>query len=145
MVIFINTLDSVVIEKEYKLRHGMEMMGLKPGVYWASHFFSNSLVSFISSISTSCIGLMFGFQTFKSTDFRILFLTFFLLGESMILLAFFISTIVSKQRIGIMVGVFVFIIGILFQSFVFSSGMFGYIWWKETTSLAIPYRIVILT
>lgn len=41
----------------------------------------------------------------------------------MILLAFFISTLVSRQRIGIMVGIFVFIIGILFQSFVFSSGI----------------------
>jgi ABC-type transport system involved in multi-copper enzyme maturation permease subunit len=51
----------------------------------------------------------------------------------MILLAFFISTVVSRQKVGIMVGIFIFIIGILFQSFVFSSGIFGYIWWKVGT------------
>ena len=34
VVIFINLLNTIVTEKEYKLRHGMEMMGLKSSAYW---------------------------------------------------------------------------------------------------------------
>jgi hypothetical protein len=138
MVIFIHTLDSIVLEKELKLRHGMEMMGLIPAVYWISQFISYTVICLISSVATTCIGLIFQFQTFVRTDFRILFLCFFLLGESMILLAFFISTVVSRQKVGIMVGIFIFIIGILVQSFVFSSGIFGYIWWKIGTPSYLP-------
>jgi hypothetical protein len=37
-----------------------------------------------------------------------------------------------------MVGIFIFIIGILVQSFVFSSGIFGYIWWKIGTPSYLP-------
>ena len=33
-----------------------------------------------------------------------------------------------------LVGIFIFIIGLLFESFVFSSGFIGYIWWKSSTN-----------
>ncbi|KAI8915746.1 hypothetical protein EDD86DRAFT_186239 [Gorgonomyces haynaldii] len=138
MVIFLNALDTIVTEKEKRLRLGMEMTGLTPFVYWISHFLSLSLESLTASLFTTCFGLAFGFQSFRNSDFFVLILTFFLLGESMIVMGFFISTFVSKARVAMMVGIFVFIVGILFQSFVFSSAYFGYVWWKRLVPPAVP-------
>jgi hypothetical protein len=134
MIIFINVLNQIVTEKEDRLRHAMEMMGLLPSVYWWSYFLSNSILVLIGSLVTSVLGLAFAFKAFTGTNFAIIFLTFFLFGESMVVFAFFLSTIIPKSRMAILVGIFIFIIGLLFESFVFSSGYIGYIWWKSSTS-----------
>ncbi|KAJ3299116.1 ATP-binding cassette sub- A member 1 [Borealophlyctis nickersoniae] len=134
MVIFINVLNLIVTEKEQKLRHGMEMMGLKPGVYWISHFLSNSLLVAIGALVTSIFGLIFGFSAFRNTHFMVLFFTFFLFGEGMLMFAFFITTMVRRARVAILIGIFMFIIGLLFESFVFSGSFVGYIWWDQGTS-----------
>ncbi|KAJ3173237.1 ATP-binding cassette sub- A member 1 [Geranomyces variabilis] len=134
MVIFINVLNLIVTEKEHKLRHGMEMMGLKSSVYWISQFLSNSLLILIGAFVTAIFGLMMRFFAFKNTNFGVLVITFFLFGEGMLMLAFFITTLVRKARVAILIGIFVFIIGLLFESFVFSSSFVGYIWWDSGTS-----------
>lgn len=133
LFIFVNALDTILMEKELFLRSGMHMAGLKSSAYWIGHFLSFSLICLGSTIGTLCLGLAFGFQLFRKTDGRILFLTFFMLGESMVSLAFLLSVFVPNRKIGVFVGMFVFIIAILFQSFIFSSGLFGYIWWKTST------------
>ncbi|KAI8894545.1 hypothetical protein BC833DRAFT_604469 [Globomyces pollinis-pini] len=136
MIIFINVLNTIVSEKELKLRHGMEVMGLKPSVYWLSHLLSNSLLVFVNAVFSSIWGLIFGFEAFKNTNFVILVITFFLFGESMVMMAFFITTFVRRTRVAILIGIFIFIIGLLFESFVFASAYLGYIWWS--TSLISP-------
>lgn len=74
MVIFINTLDTVIHEKEKKLRYGMEVMGLRPSVYWSSHFISASLESLIASVTTTCLGLALNFQSFRNSNFMVPFI-----------------------------------------------------------------------
>lgn len=68
MIIFINVLSTIVSEKELKLRHGMEVMGLKPGVYWFSQLVSNSLLVLINSLSATAWGYIFGFEAFRNTN-----------------------------------------------------------------------------
>ncbi|KAJ3034928.1 ATP-binding cassette sub- A member 1 [Rhizophlyctis rosea] len=143
MVIFINVLNLIVSEKEQKLRHGMEMMGLKPSVYWISHFLTTSLLVAVGALVTAIFGLIFQFNAFKQTNFGVLFFTFFLFGEGMIMLAFFVTTFVRRARVAILIGIFFFIIGLLFESFVFSSSFLGYIWWDKGTAPAAR-KILIL-
>ncbi|KAI8820139.1 uncharacterized protein EV422DRAFT_531784 [Fimicolochytrium jonesii] len=142
MVIFINILNLIVTEKEAKLRHGMEMMGLKPSVYWFSQFLSNSLLIAVGALVTGIFGLICNFFAFKNTNFAVILITFFLFGEGMMMLAFFITTFVRKARVAILIGIFVFIIGLLFESFVFSSSFVGYIWWDSGTS-PIAWKVLI--
>lgn len=47
--------------------------------------------------------------------------------------AFFITTLVRTTRVAILIGIFIFIIGLLFESFVFSGSYIGYIWWSSQT------------
>jgi ABC-type multidrug transport system fused ATPase/permease subunit len=133
MLIFINVLNQIVTEKELKLRHGMEVMGLKPSVYWISHYLSNTLLVFVNGLFSTIWGYIYGFQAFTNANFFVIFFTFFLFGEAMVMFAFFITTFVRRSRIAILIGIFIFIIGLLFESFVFSSPTLGYIWWSEKT------------
>ncbi|KAI8833374.1 hypothetical protein BC829DRAFT_426391 [Chytridium lagenaria] len=81
MVIFINIINNILTEKELKLRHAMQMMGLK-------HSSHRRLYSHPH---------------------------FFLYGESMLFLAFFITTQVRRARVGVLVGIFIFIVGSSFN------------------------------
>eukprot|EP00842_Homolaphlyctis_polyrhiza_P002456 jgi/Hompol1/3210/HPOL_001591-RA len=138
MLIFINCINQIVTEKEQKLRHGMEMMGLRPFVYWLSTFLSNTALVAASSLVTCLLGLAFRFNAFKNTNFGVLFVTFFLLGESMLMFGFCLTTFVRRARVAILAGIFIFIVGLLFEAFVFSSGFVGYIWWKNTMPSFVP-------
>nr|KAJ3419409.1 ATP-binding cassette sub- A member 1 [Polyrhizophydium stewartii] len=142
MIIFINVLNQIVSEKELKLRHGMEVMGLRPAVYWLSHLLSNTALVFINALFTCIFGLAFGFEVFRNTNFAVLLILFFLFGEAMVMLAFFITTLVRRSRVAILIGIFFFIIGLLFESFVFSSAYLGYIWWSPATISPVGWGIL---
>ncbi|KAJ3113665.1 ATP-binding cassette sub- A member 1 [Physocladia obscura] len=100
-------LNQIVGEKEAKLRHGMEMMGLYPSVYWISNYLSISCLVLVNSFITVVLGIAFG----------------------MVMLAFMMTCFVRQARAAVLMGIFVFVIGLLFESFVFSSSTLGYIWW----------------
>ncbi|KAI8815090.1 hypothetical protein BJ742DRAFT_670515 [Cladochytrium replicatum] len=136
MVIFINVVNQIVNEKELKLRAGMEMMGLIPSAYWISHFLSNSVIIFVSSLISCLLGLAFQFSVFKQSSFAVPFITFFLFGEAMVMFAFFITTLVRSARVGVLISIFLFIIGLVFEGFVFSNTQFAYIWWDSGTDRA---------
>ncbi|KAJ1554144.1 ATP-binding cassette sub- A member 1 [Cladochytrium tenue] len=131
MVIFITVINQIVGEKEAKLRHGMEIMGLMPSVYWTSQFLSSTLLVLVNSLVTCVFGIIFQFEVFKNAMFMVNWITFFLFGEAMVMLAFFLSTFVRQARVAVLLGIFIFVIGLLFESFVFSSSYIGYIWWND--------------
>ncbi|KAJ2990991.1 ATP-binding cassette sub- A member 1 [Globomyces sp. JEL0801] len=137
MIIFINVLNTIVSEKELKLRHGMEVMGLKV-VDFACLIFA------LNGLFTCLLGLVFGFEAFKNTHFAVLFLTFFLFGEAMVAFAFFITTFVRQTRVAILIGIFLFIIGLIFETFVFSGPNLGYLWWNPKTISDIYWKLLTL-
>ncbi len=57
--------------------------------------------------------------------------------------AFFITTLVRKTRVAILIGIFIFIIGLLFESFVFSGSYIGYIWWSPATIDPAGWKVLI--
>ncbi|KAL2915617.1 hypothetical protein HK105_204802 [Polyrhizophydium stewartii] len=144
MIIFINVLNQIVTEKELKLRHGMEVMGLRPAVYWLSHLLSNTVLVLINALVTCLCGLAFGFKIFRNANFGVLLIMFFLFGEAMVMFAFFITTLVRRARVAVLAGIFLFIIGLLIESFVFSSSYIGYIWWSGIIPSGVSYVLGLL-
>ncbi|KAJ3218065.1 ATP-binding cassette sub- A member 1 [Clydaea vesicula] len=143
MVIFISVINQIVSEKELKLRIALEMMGLKPSVFWLSNFISNSVLVLCNALVTVLLGIAFNFTAFKNTSFFVNLLLFFLFGEAMVCFAYFITCFVQKAKIGILIGIFMFIIGLLFESFVFSSPFVGYIWWDPKSVDPIAWKTLI--
>ncbi|ORX83599.1 P-loop containing nucleoside triphosphate hydrolase protein, partial [Anaeromyces robustus] len=133
MVIFINSLNTIVTEKENKIRYCMEMMGLYKSVYWLSWFIVYFVLILINSLCTIFFGMIFQYSVFINTNFIVLFLLFFGYGIGMITLGFFLTTFVNSSRI------FVLIIGFLFQSFVFSNGYLAYLWWSTSVPQLFRY------
>ncbi|KAG0014317.1 ATP-binding cassette sub- A member 1 [Podila clonocystis] len=129
MVIFICVLNQIVTEKELHLRHSMQMMGLKTLVYWFSWWLSNAVLVLI---------------IFKNSNFLALLITFFLFGLSMVTMAFWITTMVKASRTAILIGIFLFIIGLLFESMVFSNSFVGYLWYDSSTSPVARYVLMFI-
>ena len=136
MVNFLMVLNTIVGEKEYRLRHGMQMMGLKPSVYWLSWFVVNMTIVFFSSLLEVAFGIAFQFNVFVNASFAALFLLFFIFGLSMITFAFFITTFVRKVKSAVAAGMLTLVLGLVFQIAIFSSTFTTYIWWSDTTSPA---------
>ncbi|CAG8468063.1 989_t:CDS:2, partial [Scutellospora calospora] len=136
MIIFISVLNTIVTEKEQKLVDSLVMMGLKIEVYWLSYFISNAWLVVICSLMTCSFGIAFQFFVFKNANFAVVFITFVLFGLAMVSFAFFITTFCRRARVAVLVGIFIFIIGLIFQSFVFSNAFVGYIWWSQSVDKA---------
>ncbi|CAG8489659.1 3135_t:CDS:2, partial [Dentiscutata erythropus] len=136
MIIFISVLNTIVTEKEQKLVDSLVMMGLKKEVYWLSYLISNAWLVVICSLITCSFGYAFQFFVFKNANFGVLFITFALFGLAMVSFAFFITTFCRRARVAVLVGIFIFIIGLIFQSFVFSNAVLGYIWWSSSVDKA---------
>ncbi|CAG8563020.1 1691_t:CDS:2 [Ambispora leptoticha] len=134
MIIFISILNTIVSEKEAKLTDSLVMMGLKKEVYWLSYLISNAWLVVICSLVTCIFGLIFDFSVFRHTNFLVLLITFILFGLAMVTFAFFITTFCRAARVAVLVGIFIFILGLIFESFVFSNAYVGYIWWDKSTS-----------
>ncbi|RKP12550.1 hypothetical protein BJ684DRAFT_5473, partial [Piptocephalis cylindrospora] len=134
MIIFMTVLHTIVQERESRQRERMEVMGLRPEIYWTSWIISNTFLALICALVTSVIGLACRFHAFSQTNFAVILITFFLFAMAMICFAFFISTFLHRANGAILVGIFVFIVGMLFVSFIFSSTYVGYLWWDSATA-----------
>ncbi|GAV57854.1 ABC_tran domain-containing protein/ABC2_membrane_3 domain-containing protein [Cephalotus follicularis] len=95
-----------VFEKEYKIREGLYMMGLKDGIFHLSWFITYASQFAISSvIITACtMGSLF-----KYSDKTVVFMYFFMFGLSAIMLAFVISTFFSRAKTAVAVGTLSFL------------------------------------
>ena len=71
MINFMLVLNTIVQEKELKLRHGMQVMGLIPSVYWASQFLINLAIITATTLITCLFGFFMGFPLFLNTDFSV--------------------------------------------------------------------------
>ncbi|KAI9223359.1 hypothetical protein BC828DRAFT_345046 [Blastocladiella britannica] len=142
MVIFIAVLQDVVTEKELLLRHAMATMGLRASVYWVTMFLSRAVLVAIAALVTVVMGIVCQFTVFTQADFLVLYIVFLLFGLAMVSFAFFITAFCRRARVAVMIGMFVFIIGLVFMSFAFSTAYVGYIWFYSGTPSYIYYLLM---
>ncbi|KAM7263046.1 hypothetical protein ACFE04_000729 [Oxalis oulophora] len=95
-----------VLEKEQKVREGLNMMGLKDGIFHLSWFITYALQFAISSaIITACtMSNIFGYS-----DKTLVFMYFFSFGLSAIMLSFLISTFFTRAKTAVAVGTLSFL------------------------------------
>eukprot|EP01133_Synstelium_polycarpum_P001084 gene1084-1230_t len=110
-------LGQIVLEKELKLREGMNMMGLKDSVYWFTWLVTNVITNVISACILTASGYIFQFDFFKKNAFGTFFFLFVLFGVAMVTFVFFLSTIIKKSDIATSIGFVIFLAGIIIQGF----------------------------
>ncbi|OUM61279.1 hypothetical protein PIROE2DRAFT_20971 [Piromyces sp. E2] len=132
MVIFINILNTLVNEKESKVRYSMEMMGLKQSVYWVSWIIIYLIYYVINTLSTILFGKLFGYSFFNNANFGALFLLFFVYSIAMGAMAMFITTFVKSSKTSILIGIFMLIIGFLINCVIFQEESLAYLFWSDS-------------
>lgn len=125
-IIFFNTVNSIVNEKEKNLKDSMEMVGLKPIVYWSGHFLSIFILVLVNALVTCLAGLAMGFSLFQHSNFGLLFLFFGLVGAAWLAFALALSSITSKVKTGIGLGFFFVIISVIYCGI---GGFVAYVWY----------------
>jgi len=84
------------MEKEMKLRQGLNVVGVSHTTYWIHWIIIGSILNFLQVIVQMITGYAYQFMLFKNCEFSILFYIFLVFGQSMVFMAFVVSTMVSK-------------------------------------------------
>lgn len=115
MVTFVVMLIEIVREKEYKMRHGMSVMGMTPGPYWLSWFITALVFSFLvtNSLIISCLACQF--DVFLYTPYPIMLFIFMMFSMAMSSGAFLLSTIIKTTKAAYTSSYAVILIGLVLQ------------------------------
>lgn len=98
MVTFVVLLIEIVREKEYRLRFGLLMMGMKHEAYWMTWFLTGLAFTIIVTHSLIISGLACVFEIFLNTPYPYFLLLFLLFSLSMINLSFALSTTLTTTK-----------------------------------------------
>ena len=101
-------MKSIVVEKELRLREGMQMMGMSSNMYWMSWFFTH----WVTGMCTVVLLVIIGTYPFEYTNpvMQLIFYTLWI--TSCILWNYMISCAFSKSITASVVGCFVYVMSI---------------------------------
>ena len=102
------TMKSIVMEKELRLREGMQMMGMSSNMYWLSWFFTHWSTAMVTVVLLCIVGV-YPFE-YTNPVMQLIFYTLWI--TSCILWNYMISTFFSKSITASVVGCFVYVISI---------------------------------
>jgi ATP-binding cassette subfamily A (ABC1) protein 3 len=97
-------ISNLVSEKESKARESMKMMGLNDIPYWLSWYIMYTLIYFCISLGCTFVCAFI----FEYSSKLLLFTLFFLYGQSCLAYSILISSLFSKTKTAILVGMLVF-------------------------------------
>eukprot|EP01043_Picozoa_sp_COSAG02_P058023 COSAG02_NODE_7149_length_3156_cov_1.175990_2_plen_640_part_00 len=117
---------AIVREKEHRLRTAMLMMGLSRGSCWTSWLIYSMVINSFSSLFCIIAGYICGFQYFHHSNPVIVFLAFWLFSLSMSAFSFFASAIVQTERVAVVIGFLLFVVGTFFQVIVGAGTVYFY-------------------
>lgn len=129
-------MNALVGEKEKQLRRVMMLMGLRRESWYASWYLTFSFISGLVALILTCLGLAFGFDFFRHSNFGVVFLTFWLHSMAELSLSFFAIVWMKHTSSAVLFATFWYILGLLFMSVVFSNGLLAYVWWSPDISAA---------
>lgn len=107
------------MEKEKRLRQGLNVVGVSHGAYWMSWIIFAILIELAQINIQYAISYMFNFEFWVNVPYEIMFRIFFAYNTTVVSFAFMISTIITKQdqanRISFMVILTAVLIGVMFS------------------------------
>lgn len=116
MFCFVFFLLEIIREKDAKLRKSLLIIGLNNCSFWFSWFITGVIFSFIITILLIILGFIFQYQVFLNTPFLINFMLYFFFSISMVLFAFFLSTILKTLKSGYTVSYSFILIGLVMEA-----------------------------
>eukprot|EP00762_Andalucia_godoyi_P004681 ANDGO_03589.mRNA.1 ABC transporter A family member 1 len=127
----ISLMNSIVSEKEERLRFGMKIMGLKDSVYWWTWLWHVMSINFVSILMMMAFGYIFGLRFFTQSNFFVVFFMFLSFLLALTPLSFLLTIFISRARSANVVGFAAVVFGMFFILF-FSNGSNGYSWYDPS-------------
>lgn len=115
MVTFVVLLIEIVREKEYRLRFGLLLMGLKHEAYWLAWFITGLVFTLIVTNSLLVSGLACVFEIFINTPYPYFLVLFILFSISMMHLSFVVSTTISTTKAAYTTSYAFILVGLVLQ------------------------------
>jgi ABC-type multidrug transport system fused ATPase/permease subunit len=100
MLLFMFLMQELAKDKELHLRHGLNVVGVGHAVYWVHWVIVATILNFLQVMVLMISGYICQFELWKNCDFGILFTIFFWFGQTMVAMAFCISTMITTQLQG---------------------------------------------
>ncbi|KAL4471570.1 hypothetical protein ABPG74_008463 [Tetrahymena malaccensis] len=98
MYLFVQIQGDIVMEKQRRLRAGLNIQGVSHTAFYLSWFLTSIIYSTLISILQIVTSLIFQFDFFLDTPFFILFFLFFFFTLSMQVFGYFIATIMPNTN-----------------------------------------------
>jgi hypothetical protein len=98
MVTFVIVLTEIVREKEYRLRHGLAVMGMSASAYWQSWFITGLVLIVLNVNALLLSGLLFRIEFFEKVNYLVMFIIFSAFSLAMMMIAFFMSTLLTTTK-----------------------------------------------
>jgi uncharacterized membrane protein len=115
MITFVVLLTELATEKEKRLRHGLQVVGVTAAAYWTSWFIVSAFFSMVIGLVLLIAGLCFQFTSFLNTPALLLILLFFLFGMSMQFLMYFTYTCVPSIKVAYTSGYALLLLGLVIE------------------------------
>lgn len=137
LITFVIVLTEVVKEKEKKLRQGLTVVGLSHASFWLHWIITGLVFSLICTLSLLISGLSCQYEFFLHTAFPINFMLFFMFSFSMIVFAFFLSTLVKTTKMAYTIS-YAFVLFAVLMEIVFSNALLTYFLFFNEKSGWVP-------
>jgi len=110
-------LQTLVYEKEGRLREYMKMMGLSMTIYWVVNYIFFFMLYFILVLFLSVFGYLMEFRVFTINDPGVYLLLFFFWGHTLIAMVIFMSSFFSHTKTATIVGYFFILVVTFFATY----------------------------
>ena len=98
LVLFMILVGELAREKEFRLRQGLNVVGVSHIVYWINWFVIGTLLNILQVSVLIITGFLFGFELWQNTESSVLFYVFFMTGQQFAILAFLVSTFTKTME-----------------------------------------------
>ena len=135
---FMTLVQELAREKENRLRQGLNVVGVSHGAYWLSWFIISTLINILQTCVFVLSGYITNFTMWQHTAASLLFYIHFVYCMTMTIVAFMVSTVVTKQDTANTVS-YTLILGFIMIGLCFAQAFFSLrIFYETKNTWAIP-------
>lgn len=145
MVTFVVLLIEIVREKEYRLRQGLAVMGMSASAYWQSWFWTGIIFVAITTNSLIAGGYICQIEFFLNTNYTIQCVLFASFSLAMMMVAFFLSTLLRTTKAAYTASYAIILIGLALQFMLADVRLVYYMYstdaphWVVTVRTLLPF------
>jgi ABC-type multidrug transport system ATPase subunit len=134
---------TIVLEKEYKMREMMKLMGMRMSYYWINTYIFQYLLYILSAIIFVILCFLFRFNIVTTTSPLIWIIMLIGWGFTLVSFGFLLSSILRTTLVSVVAAYIIVLIGPLFATIMMTTGVIrSGVWLWKLILIVFPFPIV---